>query len=422
MSHDELKEMEERRLVVAQSEGDCQSQSLDSSVAETSSREHRLQLQELTGQTFGGQYEIIELLGFGGIGAVYKAKDHVLNRFVAIKTIHQSLTPERLMRFQREGQILGMVVHPSIGAVHGLGTSESDVPYMVLEYVEGEVLSDVLRNYSPLNPSWTVRIISQLCHALHLVHQKGVVHRDLKPDNIIISKGPNDTDFPKVIDFGIARQSHSEQHLTQQGAVIGSPRYMSPEQCAGKALDARSDQYSMACILYEMLSGEPIFAGNSALELASKHMSETPPRLPKQYSHLQRVLDKALAKEPADRYETIVEFTEELDTKFYLNPRRMFLHHPHQIVTLANKRKLDGNEEKLMVTFWLLLLGIIVCSIMSLVSSAFAPAIKGVFVVMAGICSVLWLYVMFTSFSQPASNRTTTDTKSGAFAKRKDRS
>lgn len=218
-----------------------------------------------TPQHLSDRYEVGEILGFGGMSEVHLARDLRLHRDVAIKVLRADLArdPSFYLRFRREAQNAAALNHPAIVAVYDTGEAETPtgpLPYIVMEYVDGVTLRDIVHNEGPMPSQRAIEVIADACQALNFSHQHGIIHRDVKPANIMISK----TGAVKVMDFGIARAiADAGNPVTQTAAVIGTAQYLSPEQARGVKVDARSDVYSLGCVLYEILTGEPPFVGDS---------------------------------------------------------------------------------------------------------------------------------------------------------------
>lgn len=255
------------------------------------------------------RYELLSELGAGGMGVVYKARDSLLKNLVAIKMLNTSnLSPELFLRFQLEAKAAGNLAHPNIVTIYTFGMDD-DLPYMIMEYVEGTSLSAYLEQNGPMTPEEAMPIFTQICDGMTHAHRKGIVHRDLKTSNILLSfpgAGP-----PKVhiLDFGIAKIETEEGKVTRTGQILGSPRYMSPEQFSGRKLDVRSDVYSMGCIMFETLTGRAPFESDNILTLKQLHETAPIPD-PEEVCpsgtfspSLKSVLRKALAKTPASRYQ-----------------------------------------------------------------------------------------------------------------------
>ena len=271
-----------------------------------------------TPQHLSDRYELGEILGFGGMSEVHLARDVRLHRDVAVKVLRADLArdPSFYLRFRREAQNAAALNHPSIVAVYDTGEAETatgPLPYIVMEYVDGVTLRDIVHTDGPLPAKRAIEIIADACQALNFSHQNGIIHRDVKPANIMI----NTTNAVKVMDFGIARAiADSGNSVTQTAAVIGTAQYLSPEQARGEPVDARSDVYSLGCVLYEILTGEPPFTGDSPVAVAYQHVREDPVPPSKRHEGISADLDavvlKALAKNPENRYQTAAEMRADL--------------------------------------------------------------------------------------------------------------
>ena len=270
-----------------------------------------------TPQHLSDRYELGEILGFGGMSEVHLARDLRLHRDVAVKVLRADLArdPSFYLRFRREAQNAAALNHPAIVAVYDTGeatTPTGPLPYIVMEYVDGVTLRDIVHNDGPMPARRAIETIADACQALNFSHQHGIIHRDVKPANIMISK----TGAVKVMDFGIARALADGNSVTQTAAVIGTAQYLSPEQARGDTVDARSDVYSLGCVLYEILAGEPPFIGDSPVAVAYQHVREDP--IPPSQRHegispeLDAVVLKALAKNPDNRYQTAAEMRADL--------------------------------------------------------------------------------------------------------------
>ncbi|MBA3855281.1 MAG: hypothetical protein C0507_00080 [Cyanobacteria bacterium PR.3.49] len=277
----------------------------------------------LVGEILDGKYGILKRLGIGGMSVVYQARDLSLGRNVAIKMmpLQSGHTTQDLPRFQQEAQTISRLKHPNLVTVFEFNVNTIP-PYLVMEYIEGKSLAEVLASEGPLSLERGINVLRQMCSALAVAHESGVVHRDLKPANILLQKDQTDVELVKIVDFGIAKilqQDNADaQNFTRSGEILGSPLYMSPEQCQGKKLDHRSDIYSMGCVLYAIFAGAPPFQGPTAFETIQMHLHEQPDsissrRLDLPYAmELDSVLFKAMAKEPAGRYQTVAELDEAL--------------------------------------------------------------------------------------------------------------
>ncbi|RJO77287.1 Stk1 family PASTA domain-containing Ser/Thr kinase [Nocardia panacis] len=271
-----------------------------------------------TPKNLSSRYELGEIIGFGGMSEVHRARDLRLSRDVAIKVLRADLArdPTFYLRFKREAQNAAALNHPAIVAVYDTGEAEVDggpLPYIVMEYVDGETLRDIVRGKGPLPPRRAMEVVADVCAALDFSHKAGIVHRDMKPANIMINRAG----AVKVMDFGIARAIHdSSSPMTQTAAVIGTAQYLSPEQARGETVDARSDVYSVGCVLFEILTGEPPFTGDSPIAVAYQHVREDP-RLPSHVHpgvprELDSVVLKAMAKNPVNRYQSAAEMRADL--------------------------------------------------------------------------------------------------------------
>jgi predicted Ser/Thr protein kinase len=242
-------------------------------------------------------YKVVRELGRGGMATVYLAEQEKFERQVALKVMSASLNtdPSFKERFIREAKLVAKLSHPNIVAVYDVGEHDGHV-YMAMEYHTGGDLKDKIR--SGLSPMETVRVTCEVARALEFAHAKGVIHRDIKPDNILFR-----SDGSAVLtDFGIAKQGDAKTQFTQMGMVAGTPKYMSPEQARGLPLDAESDLYSLGIVFYEGLLGDVPFKAEDSIALAIKHLKDPPPPLPAQFKKFQPFMDRLLAKDPAKRY------------------------------------------------------------------------------------------------------------------------
>jgi eukaryotic-like serine/threonine-protein kinase len=264
-------------------------------------------------RVYSGRYEVTHLVARGGMAQVYRAVDLQLDRPVALKVLFPELSVDRTFveRFRREAQAAANLSHPNIVPVFDWGQDDGAY-FIVMEYVDGRPLSAVLRDPEPLPPNQIAAVGAGVAAALSYAHRHGVIHRDVKPGNVLLTP---DGDV-KVTDFGIARAVNTEESLTQTGAVMGTAAYFSPEQAEGKGVDARSDIYSLGVVLYEMAAGRPPFTGDSPVAVASKHVRDVP-ALPREVNPavplaLEAVVMKAMAKNPDDRYANAEELRADL--------------------------------------------------------------------------------------------------------------
>jgi hypothetical protein len=269
--------------------------------------------QQVGPRILAGRYEVGRLLGAGGMAEVYEGLDRLLARRVAIKVLltQYAHDPAFLERFRREAQSAASLSHPNIVGVYDTG-SEGDTWFIVMELVAGNTLRELIQLHGPVHPARAAEICSQVAGALAVAHARGIVHRDVKPGNVMLT-----TDGKvKVMDFGIARAT-AVPSITQTAAVIGTAQYIAPEQAQGLEADARSDLYSLGCCLYEMVTGQVPFTGPTPVAIAYRHIQEDPTPLRALNSavpaSLERVCMKAMAKRPADRYQTAVELQRDLE-------------------------------------------------------------------------------------------------------------
>lgn len=271
----------------------------------------------LIGKMVGGRYRIIQQLGEGGMGQVYLAEHVRMKRKSAIKIMRPALVhePEALQRFTREAENASKISHPNVASIFDFGETDEGLVYLAMEYIEGEALSTLLKREIAMHPVVGADIVAQAADALQAAHDLGILHRDIKPDNIMIAKRPDGTFVVKLVDFGIARtMERGTQQVTRTGFAVGTPEYMSPEQLSGDVLDSRSDQYSLALVAFIALTGHEAFANASSKESLIARLTSRPRRLEEVRddldwpNSLQAVFDKALAPDPGDRYPSVAEF------------------------------------------------------------------------------------------------------------------
>lgn len=289
-----------------------------------------------------GKYDILSILGKGAMGIVYKALDPDIDRKVAIKTIRFDLaseetdTEEIMERFMREAQAAGKLTHPNIITIFDVGREE-DLTYIVMQLIEGPSLQRLIAQGEKFSVSEVTKLMERVCKGLDYAHQNGIVHRDIKPGNILLDYNKR----PYICDFGVARIDTST--LTQSGTAVGTPSYMSPEQVIGKKIDKRSDIFSIGCILYEILTGRRPFEAESITTVIYKIINEEPPAISELKKGLpagfEKIVTKALAKDPNDRYQNCKQLAEDLRNLDKLSDKTI-------AVTLTKEVPLPDEEEK----------------------------------------------------------------------------
>ncbi len=269
------------------------------------------------GTVLDGKYRIDALLGRGGMGAVYQGTHVQLDRTVAVKLMLESVLAMAggYERFKREARAIARLKHANIVTIYDFGGGPETGAYLVMEHLEGRTLAQILRQEGAQPPEFAIAVMRQVCSAVHAAHEAGILHRDLKSENIFLEGDVKDASHVKVLDFGIAKlldtTDRTNQNLTEEGAIIGTPGYMSPEQAAGGAADVRSDVYSLGCILYETLTGRLPFTAPTIPALLQRYLRESPtppsvyaPAIP---PDLDQIILHALGKWPEDRYQTVRE-------------------------------------------------------------------------------------------------------------------
>lgn len=285
----------------------------------------------LIGRVLESKYEVIGRLGEGGMGTVYRARRTRIGDEVAVKVLHQSYVRDEaaLARFRREAQAAAMLNHPNVVTIHDYGEASADTApaFIVMELVKGRSLRDILESERRLSPARAVALMRSICAGVGAAHRNNIIHRDIKPDNIIVlpphSEGEQES--VKVLDFGIAklRDASPDHSITRTGIVIGTPYYMSPEQCRALQLDSRSDVYSLGAMLYEMLAGIPPFDAATATGIVAKHLTEPPPPLPPELGvqpTLEEVIMRSLAKDARHRQADASVFARELQAALAGSP------------------------------------------------------------------------------------------------------
>ncbi|MCO5385478.1 Stk1 family PASTA domain-containing Ser/Thr kinase [Desulfosporosinus sp.] len=262
---------------------------------------------------FGGRYEVLDRIGAGGMAIVYKAKDLLLNRVVTIKVLREQFVTDEdfIRRFRREAQSAASLSHPNIVSIYDVG-KDGDTEYIVMEYVEGRNLKEIIREYAPLSTEQSINLARQITGAIRNAHENHIIHRDIKPHNILVTADGH----AKVTDFGIAR-AVSSATVTHTGDIVGSVHYLSPEQAKGIQSNEQSDIYSLGIVLYELLTGKVPYDGETPIAIALKHLQQEPvppsklnPRIAKE---LEGVIMRAIAKSPEQRYVSAKELLEDLN-------------------------------------------------------------------------------------------------------------
>lgn len=272
---------------------------------------------QLIGRTFDGRYTIVEKLGEGGMGSVYRSRQHSFGREVAIKVVNPGLVtdPMIIKRFLREAKLSSRLSHPNAVAVLDFGQTDDGIFYLVMELVNGRTLHDAMSQTPQFPPERVVRIGTQICDALECAHDLGIVHRDLKPSNVMLMTSGRD--LVKVLDFGLAKSLAVDDRGTTmtgtRGGLMGTPAFVAPELALGRACDHRADLYSLGCILYLIGSGWPPFSAENGAELISKHAYEQPAMMPNTPAPLAQVVMRLLAKNPQDRFASAAETRQALE-------------------------------------------------------------------------------------------------------------
>jgi serine/threonine-protein kinase len=268
----------------------------------------------MVGEVLADRYEVEELVGAGGMSSVYRAHDRLLDRKVALKVMHQHYgeDPEYVERFRREARSVASLSHPNVVTVIDRGEHEGR-QFIVFEYIEGENLKQLIQRRGPAPVRTALELAKQIALALSFAHQQGLIHRDVKPQNVLL----NGEGSAKVTDFGIARSLDLQHGMTQTGTVLGTSDYIAPEQAQGQNVDEHTDVYSLGVVLYELLTGEVPFPGESFVAVAMRHINEPPPPLhdsrPDVPADVEAIVRRAMAKDPADRFASMADFCAAID-------------------------------------------------------------------------------------------------------------
>jgi serine/threonine protein kinase len=277
--------------------------------------------QDLVGSIIAERYHVIKKLGEGGMGQVYLAEHVKMGRKSAVKVMNPGMVTniDAISRFNREAANASRINHPNVAGIYDFGETSEGLIYLAMEFVEGQPLTEIIKQHGALPPMRASEIARQVAEGLGVAHDMGIVHRDLKPDNIMVAKGRAGADLVKVVDFGIAKAAASEeQKVTKTGMVVGTPEYMSPEQLSGDPLDARSDIYALGLVAFNMFTGKLPFPGETMQESMIMRLTDEPHTLIAMKpdiawpADLQAVMDKALARSANDRYKTSSEFAHDL--------------------------------------------------------------------------------------------------------------
>ncbi|MBN2531012.1 MAG: protein kinase [Deltaproteobacteria bacterium] len=330
--------------------------------------------ENLIGTVVDEKYELVQLLGEGGMGHVYRARHVLMGKEFAVKMIHAELAHvnEIAKRFQREAKSSSLLQHPNCITVTDFGAcgeGKDQRLYLVMELLVGEDLDERLSREKKIAPKKAVEIATQILKGLGHAHEQGVIHRDLKPENIYLIPSEGGEELVKILDFGIAKMADSQSDtdkLTKTGVVFGTPKYLSPEQALGDKIDRRSDLYAVGVILFEMLTGEPPFAGRTAMDVMSAHLTAAPPKLIRYGSFprgMQRIIQKAMAKKPQHRFASAQKFIAALETIDYSKesqPTLVTSHVARQSLMVKVKDALRQSAVKLAAVLVLLGAGAIV--------------------------------------------------------------
>ncbi len=315
----------------------------------------------LLGKVIDGRYDVLESLGEGGMGTVYRVRHRALQRPLAMKVLRRDLAREKDLgsRFIQEARTAATINHPNVVQITDFGNLPDGIPYFVMEFLDGEPLSTMVRNGGPLPAARAVRILVQIAAGVGAAHRAGIVHRDLKPDNIFVSQDPNGQDTVKLLDFGVAKVAGAAK-LTRTGMVFGSPHYMSPEQASGQPVDHRADIYALGVVMYELFTGHVPFEADTFMGVLTKHMFVAPEPFVAKIGHskelgaLEDITLRCLEKKPEDRYATAEDLIAEVEEvvqvgsgdQLDVRPSRVdFRSRPSRDFRLADELELPATDE-----------------------------------------------------------------------------
>lgn len=303
-------------------EADAESKMDQEHVTQVTQLVHQSVPHAVPGHVFAGKYEILQKLGSGGMSTVFKARHIMMDKLYAIKLIHPHLATNKASvdRLQLEARAAAAIDHPAIVSIHDCDIdAQTGSPYLVMDYVEGNNLADMIKAHGTMPTQAFIQIFMQVCNALAAFHAKGIVHRDVTPGNIMASVDDDDNFHAKIVDLGIAKLlENTSACLTKPGDVFGSPAYMSPEQCQGMRVDGRSDLYSLGCVMYKALTGQVPFVSENSYHVICRHVEEPPSRLPflrldtDVPEQIQAIVFKLLSKSPDHRYQNALQVAEAL--------------------------------------------------------------------------------------------------------------
>lgn len=310
------------------------------------------------GKTLGGKYVVEVLLNEGGMGLVYLATQIGTSRSVAVKVLRPEFVfdDNQTKRLQREARSIASLNHPNIVTIIDTGETDSGQHYVVLEFLDGLTLADLIDNTGPMPPARAITIFLQICDVMQYAHDKGIIDRDVSPMNIMILRGGGRSDVVKMIDFGMLKYDNTmhmiSQKLTMTGDIMGNPMYLSPEQATADEVDLRTDIYSLGVVMWETLAGTPLFTGRTLGEMVTKHAHAAPPLLNdarpdlKFPAMLENIVMTCLRKNPADRYQSMKELSQALNEFLRKYDRQQFERNPTYLST-DNTRALTGPQKKL---------------------------------------------------------------------------